>query len=199
VSFIYCSFLIHLAHNYCDAAASHVKKKMAKYIKSFYLLSNVSHLSFCCAELKNTYMFEVDVASFPEVHVASPEAAFMRNAFSFAYEAPELETATCNCKCKSKKTCAHKCCKGVSVMSAKVSVGMRDGSVESHFLRSRDAVSDGDLERMDKPDTFWGTFSDQQRLVPKNLVRARVIDHDESDFDYDGVSYDDNESDLDYV
>lgn len=77
------------------------------------MLSNVSHLSFCVAELKNTYVFEVDASALPAVHAASPDVPFMRDAFSFRYEAPKVETILCSCKCKSKATCAHKCCKGM--------------------------------------------------------------------------------------
>lgn len=65
------------------------------------------------SELKNTYMFEVDISNFPELIVATPDEPFMRNAFSFAYQAPMLETATCSHKCNSKSTCGHKCCKGM--------------------------------------------------------------------------------------
>ena len=84
-------------------------------------------------------------------------------------------------------------------MSAKLSVTMRDSSVVTHYLRSRDAVPDDELDRCDKPDTFWGTFSDQQRLVPKSVVRVCQIDREESDFDYENASYEDNELDSDFV
>lgn len=81
-------------------------------------------------------------------------------------------------------------------MSAEVSVMMRDGSIETHFLRSKDALNDD--EQTNDNDSFWGTESDQRRLVPKDAVRASSIDYD-TDFDYGGISYDDHESDSDYM
>jgi hypothetical protein len=81
-------------------------------------------------------------------------------------------------------------------MSAKVSVTMRDGSLETHFLRSIDALNENDPS--EAQNEFWGTQSDQQRLVPMAVVRSAPIEYD-SDFDYGAISYDDPESDSDFV
>lgn len=81
-------------------------------------------------------------------------------------------------------------------MSAKVSVTMRSGSVETHFLRSIDALNENDSN--EAGNEFWGTKSDQQRLIPMVVVRSAPIEYD-SDFDYGEVTYDDPESDSDYM
>ena len=81
-------------------------------------------------------------------------------------------------------------------MSAKVSVTMRDGSIETHFLRSVDALNENDSS--EAQNEFWGSKNHQQRLVPMAVVRSVPIEYD-SDFDYGGVSYDDPASDSDYV
>ncbi len=82
-------------------------------------------------------------------------------------------------------------------MSAKVSVTMRDGSVETHFLRSIDALNENDSNDLEGNE-FWGTKNDQQRLIPMAVIRAAPIEYD-SDFDYGEVTYDDPESDSDYM
>jgi len=60
------------AHNRCDAAAGHIKVALNKYIRNFYILSDVTHLAFACSKLVNTLMIEAKFSKFPQVEAAVP-------------------------------------------------------------------------------------------------------------------------------
>jgi hypothetical protein len=47
------------------------------------------------------------------------------------------------------------------------------------------------------PNQFWDTEHDRQRLLPEGVVRVAQVEMD-SDFEWDGVTYDDDENDRDF-
>jgi hypothetical protein len=183
------------AHNYCDAAAAHLKLAFKKYIQSFYMLSICSHLAFAAGKLMNTYLIEADYSSFRQPQHCIPDETFMRNAFSFTYSSPYKELVYCKHKCVNKKTCNHKCCYGIETTTVKLIVGMRDGSTIVRYLRSSN-VHGPNTSDIDAVDSFWGTYNDR---VIHSLPELRVTSEGHQDaFDYGSVTYDDNSDDEDY-
>ena len=48
------------------------------------------------------------------------------------------------------------------------------------------------------PNQFWDTEHDRQRLIPASVVRVAQAELD-SEYEWDGVTYDDNEDDSDFA
>ena len=120
----------------------------------------------------------------------------MRDAFEFSYSSPQEEIISCYHRCKNKNNCSHKCCKGIKVTSAKLSIVNRDGSIITRYLRSSSDVIESSLPGEDN-DSFWGEFNNNRRVNTKDVVRVVTNARDE-DFEYGNISFDDIETDDDY-
>jgi hypothetical protein len=97
------------AHNRCDAAAAHFKRKVNSFIDDYYALSEISHLAFAVSTLTNSYVIEV--TEFPTVVECTALDAFMRDAFRVEYAEPEMRVDKCGHKCYGTN-CGHAggCC-----------------------------------------------------------------------------------------
>jgi hypothetical protein len=77
----------------------------------------------------------------------------------------------------------------------------RDGLAEEQTLKSSNycAPITETLNNAPDPIGFWDTEHDKARLIPKNVTRVSEIKLDgEYDWD-DGITYDDDADDSDYV
>lgn len=66
-----------------------------------------------------------------------------------------------------------------------------------HTLKSVNYCSPEAEKKNDAQAPFWDTENDRHRLLPKSVVRVAAVEQD-SDYDWDGVTYDDDENDSDF-
>lgn len=74
----------------------------------------------------------------------------------------------------------------------------RDGVRTTHTLKSLHYCSPEAEMRNNAPLPFWDTESDHQRLLPKSVIRVASVENDK-DYDWDGVTYDDDDEDADFA
>lgn len=199
------------AHNRCDAAAAHFKQKINSFIKDYFSLSQISHLAFAAATLKNSYF--VEVSEFPVVIECAAKETFMRDSFRFEYGDAELRVDQCNHPCYGTN-CAHPCCNRkdeiemvclllslnglFSHFQIDIFATNREGERLKHTLRSVNYCS---REAEDKNNAssggFWDTANDRLRLIPKSVIRVAQVENDDN-FEWDNVTYDDDHADGDF-
>ncbi len=67
-----------------------------------------------------------------------------------------------------------------------------------HTLKSLNYCSPEAEKKNNAPTAFWNTERDHERLLPKSVTRVAAIETD-NDYDWDGVTYDDDAEDSDFV